>query len=649
MIVATAGHVDHGKTSLVKALTAVDTDRLPEEKRRGLTIEPGFAYWRLPDGPVVGFVDVPGHERFIHNMLGGVAGIDFALLVVAADDGPMPQTVEHLAILGLLGVCRGAVALTKIDRVPAGRVEEVAGETRELLSGSALADLRIFPCSPVNGAGISAIAEHLKQQARGLPQRAAHGHFRLSIDRCFNRAGAGLIVTGTAVSGSVAVGDPVRLLQSAIEARVRSIHAQDTAVSAGRAGQRCALNLAGPELHRAHIARGDWVVAGEVPPTTRRIDVRLQVLRGPVQELVHWSAVHVHLGTAHVTGRVAVLEGSAIGAGEAGLAQLLLDQPIGALRGDRFIVRDASARSTLGGGVVIDVFPPARGRSRPGRLAFLAAMEINDHETALGALLDQAPTELALDRFAANRNLLPQHAASLYQRVRMKVLPTRLGRLGFGLPQWERLRGDVIEALTNWHQRSPDTVGPSADRVLAGREAPGLPREVILALVAELARDGLAVHEVTGVRLPSHRPQVRSADAALWQRIQPLLDLCALRPPSLAELASDLGEEAQRLEVTLSRLAQHGLLVRVSKTRFFSLASVARLIELLEQEGIASGEVTAAGFRDRSGIGRNLTIEVLEYFDRVGLTRRRGDARVLTGFDHGRESHPGGAPELQIR
>lgn len=649
MIVATAGHVDHGKTSLVKALTGLDTDRLPEEKRRGLSIEPGFAYWRLPDGPVVGFVDVPGHERFIHNMLGGVAGIDFALLVVAADDGPMPQTVEHLAILDLLGVRRGAVALTKIDRVPDSRVEEVAGQTRALLSGSALAGLPIFPCSAVTGAGMGDIGRHLEEQARALPPRSIDGHFRLTIDRCFNLAGAGLIVTGTAVSGSVAVGDAVRLLQSGSQARVRSIHAQDTAVPVGRAGQRCALNLAGPDLHRARMARGDWIVAGALPPAVRRIDARLQVLRGQPQALAHWTAVHVHLGTAHVTGRVAVLGAGAIAAGETGPVQLVLDQPIGALRGDRFIVRDAAARATLGGGAVIDVFPPPRGRSRPARLAFLAAMEIDDHETALRALLEQTPAGLDLDRFAANRNLLPQHAAPLYQHEPMKLLPSRLGLLGFALPHWAHWRSEMLEALADWHRRSPDTVGPAADRVLAGRAGAGLPREAVLALVAELAREGRVVREVTGVRLPAHRPQVRPADGVLWQRIAPLLDQAGLRPPSVAELAIALGDEAPRLEVALSRLAHHGLLVRVSKNRFFPPATVARLADLLEEEENASGEVTAAGFRNRTHIGRNLTIEVLEYFDHVGLTRRNGNARVLTTSKHGRESHPGGAPGLQIR
>ncbi len=649
MIVSTAGHVDHGKTCLVKALTGVDTDRLPEEKRRGLTIEPGFAYWRLPEGPVIGFVDVPGHERFIHNLLAGVTGIDFALLVVAADDGLMPQTREHLAILDLLGVRRGAVALTKVDRVPAGRVEEVAGQMRDLLADSALAGVPIFPCSALSGAGVDDIARHLEQQARELPRRSADGNFRLAVDRRFHLAGAGLIVTGSVVSGSVAVGDSVRLLLDGSEARVRSIHAQDTAAVQGRAGERCALNLIGANLHRERIVRGDWVVAGDVPPPVCRIDARLRALPG--QLVAHWSAVHVHLGAAHVTGRVAVLEGTAIAAGESGRVQLVLEQAIGALRGDRFIVRDASARHTLGGGSVIDVFPPARGRARPARLAYLAAMEIDDHPTALSALLAPSAAGLALDRFAANRNLRPQELALLYQRVPMKLLQSRVGPLGFAPAHWERWRGEVIEALADWHQRHPDRVGPAADRVLTGREGPALPREAVLAVVVELAREGRVVREITGVRLPAHRPQLRPADEALWQRLQPLLEGRGLRPPTLAELAAELGEEVPPLETALSRLAHHGLLIPVSRKRFFPLAAVATLTELLQQEQQANGKVTAAGFRDRSHIGRNLTIEVLEYFDREGLTRRSGDARVLTGSpdEHGRDSHPGGAPGLQIR
>ncbi len=613
MIIATAGHVDHGKTSLVKALTGVDTDRLPEEKRRGMTIDLGFAYHGA-----LGFVDVPGHERFVHNMLAGVAGIDFALLVVAVDDGPMPQTREHLAILDLLGVPRGAVALTKTDRVARERVEEVAAELTSLLAPTVLAGAPLFPVCALRGEGIENLRSFLEKCAHLCVDRQTRGNFRLSVDRCFSIAGAGLVVTGTAMSGEIALGDPVRALLAESGARVRSIHAHNRPVQCGRAGQRLALNLAGLE-DKAPIARGDWIVKGALPPAVRRLDARLR-LHDPVK---HWTAVHFHLGAADVLGRVALLD-------DAGLVQLVLEEPVGALRGDRFILRDQSARRTLGGGQVIDVFPPPRGRARPERLAWLKAMELDDDEAALAALLELSPTGIDLARFAANRNL---PAASGWR---------------FSDAHWRALRDKALANLAAWHARTPDTVGPAEDRALEGSR---LPTAIVLSVVEELVREGLVVREGRSVRLSTHRVEVSPADAALWNRLAPLFEQAALRPPTITELATAAGIEAKKLETALSRLARHGRVVRVSKNRFFLPASLARLEEIARQ----IEPVTAAAFRDRSGIGRNLAIEVLEFFDRIKFTRRVGDAHVLlenrgqSPISDGRDSHPGGAHGLQIR
>ncbi|MGQ0545321.1 MAG: selenocysteine-specific translation elongation factor [Betaproteobacteria bacterium] len=586
MIVATAGHVDHGKTSLVRALTGVDTDRLPEEKRRGMTIDLGFAYL----GPL-GFVDVPGPERFVHNMLAGVGGIDYALLVVAADDGPMPQTREHLAILGLLGVRRAAVGLTKIDRVPPERINGVRREIEGLLSA------RVFPLSSVTGQGVQELKAHLLEEAKATAPRAAQGNFRLSVDRCFTVAGAGLVVTGTAIAGEVAVGDEVRVLLAGSPARVRSIHAQNAPASRGRAGERLALNLTG--VDKAAIARGDWIVKGNVPAAAAKIDATLECIGEPIK---HWTPVHVHLGAAEAMGRIAVLD--------LPLVQLVLEEPIGAVRGDRFIVRDQSARRTLGGGTVIDLFPPPRGRAKPERLAWLRAMAIEDHEAALAALLEASPAGVDMARFSANRNL-----------------PAQKG-WRFSPGHWRALREKALASLAAWHARAPESVGPAEDRILEGA-GPRLAREAVLGLAEELAREGAIVREGTGVRLPSHRPRLAPADAALWQRIAPRLEEAALRPPTVGELALALGGDAQRLESALSRLARHGLVVRVSKNRFFPPAALRRLAEAAEAEAAERGAITAAAFRDRTRIGRNLTIEVLEYFDRVKFTRRTGDAHIL--------------------
>ena len=342
MIVATAGHVDHGKTSLVRALTGIDTDRLPEEKQRNLTIDLGFAYVPLEDGGVLGFVDVPGHERFIRNMLCGVAAVDYALVVVAADDGVMPQTEEHLAILDLLGVEAGAVAITKTDRVDPGRVDEVAEEVELYLDETRLAGAACFPVSSVDGSGMDALKAHLESVAHTVRRRPAGGHFRLAVDRAFTVVGAGLVVTGTAFSGSVSVDDRLLLSPARIPVRVRGIHAQDRKAERGRAGERLALNIVGQSLGRDDVARGDWVVEEAAHLPARRIDATVRILSDETRPVAHWTPVHVHLAAADVTGRLALLEARSLAPGESGLAQLVLDRPIGAMHGDRFVLRDQS-------------------------------------------------------------------------------------------------------------------------------------------------------------------------------------------------------------------------------------------------------------------------------------------------------------------
>ena len=365
MIVGTAGHIDHGKTALVKALTGVDADRLPEEKARGITLDLGYAYVPAASGEVLGFVDVPGHERLVHNMVAGVTGIDFVLLVIAADDGPMPQTREHLQIVDLLGLRRGAVALTKIDVVDAARLEAVRRDVQDLLRGTTLEGAPVFPLSSRTGAGVEPLQRHLEQAAASGVHAASRGGFRLAIDRCFTLKGAGVVVTGTVHAGSVKVGDELVLSPPGLRVRVRSLHAQDRPADLGQTGQRCALNLAGPGFEKALVRRGDWVVSAPLHVPVQRVDVQLRLLASEARPLAHWTPVHVHLGAADLTGRVALLESETLAAGAGALAQLVLDRAIGALAGDRFILRDQSAARTLGGGVVLDPFPPQRGRRLP--------------------------------------------------------------------------------------------------------------------------------------------------------------------------------------------------------------------------------------------------------------------------------------------
>ncbi|MBH1997102.1 MAG: selenocysteine-specific translation elongation factor, partial [Burkholderiales bacterium] len=394
MIVGTAGHIDHGKTTLTRALTGVHTDRLKEEQARGISIELGYAYLPLADGTVLGVIDVPGHEKFIRTMASGVTGIDFALLVVAADDGIMPQTHEHLAILQLLGVTRGAVALTKIDRADGARVAQVELEIEALLAGTPLAGSPIFPtaASRDNDPGVAALLAHLTQVARSLPQRDERRLFRLGVDRVFTLSGQGTIVTGTALAGRVQVGDMLQLAPGGAQARVRSIHAQNRAAGTGMAGQRLALNLAG--IERERIERGNWIVAPELAQCSERLDVELTLLPDAGVQLKAWSPLHVHLGAAHQLARAVMLDGETLSPGQTGRVQLVFETPMHGVPGDRFVVRNAQATQTVGGGMVLDPFGPARKRRSPARLAWLAALAAFVAQGDIAALLAQSPLGL---------------------------------------------------------------------------------------------------------------------------------------------------------------------------------------------------------------------------------------------------------------
>lgn len=475
MIIGTAGHIDHGKTALVRALTGVETDRLPEEQARGITLDLGFAYQEIDSGEVLGFVDVPGHERLMHNMVAGAAGIDYVILVVAADDGPMPQTREHLEILDLLGLERGLVALTKIDRVPPARVSQAAAEVRALLQGRALAEAPVFPVNALSGDGIAPLARHLHGAAADLPARRGDGRFRLAVDRSFSIAGAGTVVTGIVLDGRVRPGDRLLVSPAGHPVRVRRLHAQGRPAQEGRAGQRCALNLA--DLHRDAVGRGDLVLAPALHLPTRRLDLRLRVLAGEPAPLKHWTPVHCHLGAAHLTGRVAVLDAEAIAPGATGLAQLVLDADLAALRGDRLILRDQSARRTIAGGWVLDPEPPARGRRRPARLALLAALGERDTLSAAAAL-DLAGQGLDLERLARHWNLDPGQAAAIAALPGGERVDTPAGPLLFARAHWQALQQRVLATLAQGHAEHPDQLGPAPAPRRHGRGSPGRARSL---------------------------------------------------------------------------------------------------------------------------------------------------------------------------
>jgi len=628
MIVATAGHIDHGKTLLVKTLTGVDTDRLPEEKARGISIDLGFAYLPLPDGGLIGFVDVPGHERFIRNMLAGVCGIDFALLVVAADDGIMPQTVEHLQILDLLKVMRGAAVITKIDRVDGARARQVADNVKALLSTTKLADIPVMEASAVSGAGIAELRDLLaRESATHAARRSAGQHFRLAIDRAFTIAGSGTVVTGTVFNGVVRPGLKLVVSPAGIPVRVRGIQIRGKAAEQAAAGQRCALNLTGADPESA--GRGDWVLDEAIHCPTRRIDARVTVLGAEKGPLKHWMPVHMHLATADVMARVAIRRGDVIAPGGSAVAQFVLDQPVGALHGDRFILRDQSASRTLGGGIVVDPFTPSVRRNSRVRMAELAALEQPTAGAMLGQLITLSDGGVDLSRFERTLNLDPENAAALYAQADLVQIGKTV-RIGIARARHIALRESVIASLADFHRMQPQAVGKDIE-ALRKELVTGLPAEAFASLLRALADERKVEVSGSTARLPGHNATSNPADEKLWQIVRPALETAGFAPPPIKELAVRIQLKEAVVKDFLHRKAKGGEVMKVTADRFYPRTTLATLAAIAQATAQArpDGLFTAAQYRDATGIGRSLAIEVLEFFDTLGITQRTGDARKM--------------------
>jgi selenocysteine-specific elongation factor len=627
LIIGTAGHIDHGKTSLVKALTGIDADRLKEEKARGITIDLGFAYKASTGGAVLGFVDVPGHEKLIRNMLAGATGIDHVMLVVAADDGPMPQTREHLAILDLLGLDRGVVALTKADLVSPARLAEVSEQVRALLAPTALAAADVVPVSSVTGQGIDVLDRHLAQAQAVLPAKRAAGHFRLAVDRSFSLSGIGTVVTGTAVAGQVAVGDKLLVSPSGKAVRVRGLHAQNQEASEGHAGQRLALNLAGVE--KADIARGDWIVAEPAHAPTQRLDARVRVLAGEGKALAHWTPVHLHLGAVDVGARVVLLEGEPIAPGSSARVQLELDRPIGALHGDRFILRDQSALRTLGGGMVIDAFAPATRRRKSERLPVLAALEQPSPTQALAALLAlEPPNGIDLPRFITLWNLQPGDAAALTQAVPHRAVGNKSDgttTLAFATGQLERFIARIAEVLAAHHKRAADSPGMTLEqlqRALSVKPS----GNVFALLLNDLIKGGTLQRHGPYLRLAGHEASLQGAEQKLWERLQPWLAEGGWNhPPKLSDLlARDRSLHRDGVTRLLQKAARMGKVYAVGAEYFILAAHMTELARRAQALAHADEHqrLNVKTFRETTGISRHLSVPLVEFFDHIGFTKR---------------------------
>ncbi|MDH0303778.1 MULTISPECIES: selenocysteine-specific translation elongation factor [unclassified Pseudomonas] len=627
MIVGTAGHIDHGKTALLQALTGQAGDTRQEERARGMTIDLGYRYAALAEGaPLTGFIDVPGHERFIHNMLAGAHGIDLVLLVVAADDGVMPQTREHLAIIELLGIPQALVIISKCDRVEPQRLAEVQAQVATVLAPGPYAGAPQFPVSSLSGEGIDAVRAALLAAEAQVHRRGVRGGFRLAVDRGFAVSGAGVVVTGTALAGQVSAGDTLLLGKTGKPVRVRGLHAQNQAALVAEAGQRVALNISAERLTAEQVHRGDWLVPQWLHAPGVRVDVDFTLLPGETRTFEHFSAVHVHLGTQDVTARVALLEGERLAAGQRMFAQLLLNAPLQAVHGDRLVLRDQRAQRTLGGGRVLDPFAPSRQRRSEARLRQLQVLRDADElEQALPALLEAAPGGLDPQRLERQFNRL-RETWQLPDGVR--VVATRQGQLLFAHHQWLALKGQVLRRLAQFHEQEPDQLGPDRDRLRRFTALP-LERPAFVSLLDELLGEGAISSSGPWLHLPDHKVQLSEADSVLWERLLPRLLAGAFDPPWVRTLAAEERCEEGEVRLLLRKLARLGLLHQVVRDLFYPEVTLRRMAELLLQQAEASPIVQVAAFRDMLGIGRKRSVQILEYFDRIGLTRRVGEQRHI--------------------
>lgn len=605
MIIATAGHVDHGKTSLLQAITGINADRLPEEKVRGMTIDLGYAYWPQPDGQVIGFIDVPGHEKFLANMLSGIGGIDRALLVVAADDGVMPQTREHLAILQLSGQPALTVAITKCDSVDDARRAGVEQQIRQLTQELGWQQIALFSTSIHSQAGISELSDHLRQ----LPARTLETgrRFRLAIDRVFNVKGAGVVVTGTALGGSVSVGDALWLSGMNKAVRVRGLHAQNQPTERAQAGQRIALNLSGG-VEKERVTRGDWLLSDAPAQPYDRLLVALTLHHA----LRQGQPLHLHHAASHITGRISLLQDN--------LAELLLDKPLWLTDNDRLILRDISARETLGAARVLLLTPPKRGKRQPAFIRWLKQLENADSAVEkVTLLLEQRP------RTAEELEWLLQLSPGALSEVLTAVAPDIAG--DYLLPQKDarQWQTELLVALENYHNEHDDRPGIGRDR-LRRIALPNLPESLVLALIAALL-DKQALRNNHGwLHLPDFEIGFDDREDALWQQVRPLFGDQAWW---VRDLAAQAGCEEAPMRQLLRKAAQGGEIVAIVKDRYFAQPQIVRFADIIRERAASALSTSAADFRDRLGVGRKLAVQILEFFDRCGFTRRKGNEHLL--------------------
>jgi len=629
-VLGTAGHVDHGKTALIKALTGIDTDRLKEEKERGITIELGFASLLLPSGQTLGIVDVPGHEKFIKNMVSGATGIDLVLMVIAADEGIMPQTKEHLHICSLLGITKGIVVLTKIDLVEKEWLELVKSEIGDFLQGTFLEGAPIVPVSAIKEKGLADLLKALEATVSNIPEKADSDIFRLPVDRVFTMKGFGTVVTGTLVSGCIKIGEEVQILPEEITARIRGIQVHNRPVEESSAGQRTAVNLQG--IEKSTIKRGDILARPETIQPSQRLDVFVEFLSANTKNLKSRTLVRLHTGTSEIIARVILLEKDELAPGQKAFAQLVLTNKDVVVAGDRFVLRSYSPITTIGGGQIIDPLPAKHKRYNSKVLDELNTLQNGTLPEKISMILERAGfTGINLSglvfRLGINAKKIREALENLFSSKKAFLLDSDYITVisAYFAHQLEELIGKNLAA---YHKKNPLQEGISKEELKASLGHIISPKLFNMAM-SSLNKKGTIVSDKNNVRLSGHRVQLAGELDSLLQAIGTIYNEAGLAPPSLTDVVGKFKDQKAKVQSIINLMLKDGNLIKINEELCFAREALEKLRSNYKALLIKDGKATPASFKDLTGLSRKFIIPLMEYFDMNRLTVRVGDHRIL--------------------
>jgi selenocysteine-specific elongation factor len=634
VILGTAGHIDHGKTSLIKALTGIDTDRLKEEKLRGITIELGFAHMDMPGGERLGIVDVPGHEKFVKHMVAGATGIDLVALVIAADEGVMPQTREHMEICELLRVKKGLVVLTKTDLVDdSDWLEMVREDIVEFLKGTFLEGCEIVAVSAVTGQGLEELKKSLARLFAEVEPKSSEGTFRLSIDRVFTMRGFGTVITGTSISGRLQIGDPVMIYPNGLKSKVRGIQVHGNDVQEVLPGQRTAVNLQGME--RALIERGDVLASAGALSASHMIDIQLELLESAPRPLKHRAKIRFHTGTAEHLATIILLDRQELKPGERTFAQIRLDQPTAVLRGDRFVLRSYSPVLTIGGGAVLHPLPRKHKGSakREAAKALEKLFNSPDPDIILWHLQDAGWAGLGEVELRIRTNVPQKFLEKTLQQftsARKVVLYDKENRRLIHPDALEEMKSSVTAILADYHSHFPLKAGMSKEEIPALLSKP-IDAKLYNFVLRQLAEAGQVAQEMEWVRLTTHKVALSKDEDTIRQKIEKAFGESGLRPPFFKEVASGLPGTSKQHQEVLEWMLAKGILLKTKEEIYFHAAALAELQNRLVTWLREHGEITTTQFKEMTGASRKYTIPLLEYFDAQKVTIRVGEVRKLRG------------------